>query len=233
MEYIEPFSDERHYASCIHCGAPKSRNFTRDHVPSKLLLDRPFPDNLPTFDICAGCNNRFSKDEEYLKIVLACIFEGTCEPDELENEVVARALKRNGSMLADLRLARREYDTLGGERNVIWQPDLSRITPPLIKNARGHFVYELGERAEGEPTSVGVCPLQNLDDASRTAFEAVSIGAGWPEVGSRMMTRLAGGADLFESWIVVQPGIYRYAVHEYRAVRIVIREYLAFEAIWD
>jgi hypothetical protein len=233
VEYIEPFSDERHLASCIHCGTQKTASFTRDHVPSKSLLARPLPDNVPTFDICGDCNNRLSRDEEYLKLVLACIFEGTCEPDEIKDDAVARALKRNGPMLGDLRRARCEPDTIGGERRVIWQPDLTRMLPPLIKNARGHFIYELGERADGDPASIGVCPLQSLDEATRAAFEAVSTGQVWPEVGSRMMTRMATGTGLSNGWIVVQPSVYRYAIHEFRAVRIVIREYLAFEAVWD
>lgn len=233
MEFIETYSDERHYASCIHCGAAKTAAFTRDHVPSKALLDRPFPDNIPTFDICAKCNNDLSRDEEYLKLIISCVFEGTCEPDELNDETVARALRRNGPMLAALRNARREHYSEGAGRQIVWLPDLSRLLPPLIKNARGHFIYELGEPANGEPVSAVACPLQNLDQATRDTFESISIGAGWPEVGSRMMTRLVSGADLSNGWIIVQPGVYRYALHEYRIVRIVIREYLAFEAIWD
>lgn len=234
VDYIEPFADERHDVSCIHCGAPKDgRQFTRDHVPTKSLLDRPLPENLPTFDICGECNNKLSRDEEYLKLLLTCIFQGTCEPDELKDEKAARALARNGALLSEFRRARTEYRTLGGDTRVTWRPDQARVIPPLIKNARGHFVYELAEREDGEPLRVGVAPLQSLDEATRVAFEAVHIGDGWPEVGSRMMTRLIGGADFSGGWIIVQPGVYRYAIHQYSTVRIVIREYLAFEAIWD
>lgn len=75
--------------------------------------------------------------------------------------------------------------------------------------------------------------METLNDDTRAAFEAVHIGDAWPEVGSRMFTRLVGGADLSGGWIVVQPGVYRYAIHQYSTVRIVIREYLAFEAVWN
>ena len=34
-------------------------------------------------------------------------------------------------------------------------------------------------------------------------------------------------------WIDVQSGIYRYAVDEIFSVRIVLREYLAAEVVWD
>jgi hypothetical protein len=89
-------------------------------------------------------------------------------------------------MLAELRNTRREYET---DRQVIWQPNLARLLPPLIKNAQGHLIYELGERTDRCPASAVVCALQSLDEGARAAFEAVSIGAAWPEVGSRMMFR--------------------------------------------
>ncbi len=230
VEYIEPFADFRHALTCIHCGAPKDgRPFTRDHLPTKSLLDRPLPTDLPTLDICGPCNNELSRDEEYLKVLLACIFAGTCEPDELQDAKVARALGRNGPLLAAMRDARNS-DQLG---RVTWRPDFDRLLPPLIKNARGHFAYELEERPEGDPTVANAASLQCLESSARAAFETVSIGSAWPEIGSRMMDRLVSGRDFLDGWIVVKPSVYRYAIHEYSAVRIVIREYLAFEAIWS
>ncbi len=114
-----------------------------------------------------------------------------------------------------------------------WHPDLTRLLPPLIKNAREHFIFELGEPPEGEPLSAVALPLQLLTRDARNSFEAPSPGGTWPEVGSRMMMRMASGVDMNErGWIVVQPGTYRYAIHELRAVRMVLRDYLAFEAVW-
>lgn len=235
MDYIHPCSDTRHDAWCIHCGKAKDEStaFTRDHLPTKSLLDQSLPKNLPTLDICGQCNNSLSQDEEYLRLILTCVLEGTCEPDELQDQKAARALRRNGQLLEQLRSAKTEYQTLGGQQQVVWQPDESRLLPPLIKNARGHFKYELAERAEGDPSSAVAIPLISLEADARSAFEAVSIGNGWPEVGSRMMNRMITGIGLSDGWIVVQPGVYRYAIHEYSAVRIVIREYLAFEAVWN
>ena len=234
VEYIEPFSDVRHDLTCAQCGAPKDgRPFTRDHLPTKSLLDRPLPDDVPTLDICAPCNNVISRDEEYLKVLLSCVFEGTCEPGDLQDEKVSRALARNAPLREELRQARKAYDTFGGNERVIWQPNLERLLPPLIKNAKGHFAYELAERLSSDPAKAAAALLQNFDEETRAAFETVSIGSAWPEVGSRMMDRLISGRDLAGGWIVVQPDVYRYAIHEYSAVRIVIREYLAFEAIWD
>lgn len=42
-----------------------SRQRTRDHVPSRAFLDRPFPPNLPVVECCRRCNNGFSLDERH------------------------------------------------------------------------------------------------------------------------------------------------------------------------
>ncbi|HET8774378.1 MAG TPA: hypothetical protein VFP80_11320, partial [Thermoanaerobaculia bacterium] len=69
MEQIKSFADERHAAFCAGCGgAPE----TRDHVPSKVLLDEPYPENLPVVGVCASCNQGVSLDEEYTACVIEC-----------------------------------------------------------------------------------------------------------------------------------------------------------------
>ena len=58
--------------------------------------------------------------------------------------------------------------------------------------------------------------------------------AGWPEVGSRMMTRLLTGQDFSDGWIVIQDGTYQYGVvqHDGILVRSVLFNYLATEVYW-
>jgi hypothetical protein len=55
---------------CIYCGTDK--DITVDHVPPKLLLEQPYPENLITVPTCFPCNQSFQKDDEYLRIML-CI----------------------------------------------------------------------------------------------------------------------------------------------------------------
>ncbi|MEZ5767187.1 MAG: hypothetical protein R3D80_05580 [Paracoccaceae bacterium] len=50
------------------------------------------------------------------------------------------------------------------------------------------------------------------------------------------MQRLVTGEDMrSDGWVIVQPGIYRFAVMDIGqfVVRTVIREYLATEVIWN
>lgn len=87
-----------------------------------------------------------------------------------------------------------------------------------------------------EPSHVWATPLAVLSAEQASEFEDAERGLYdvWPEVGSRMMTRVARGDDLHGGWIIVQGGTYRYAILEHgRIVRSVISEYLATEVCWD
>jgi hypothetical protein len=55
---------------CIYCGT--DQDITVDHVPPKLLLEQPYPENLITVPACFPCNQSFQKDDEYLRTML-CI----------------------------------------------------------------------------------------------------------------------------------------------------------------
>jgi hypothetical protein len=44
MQQLRSYADERLVASCVYCGNVTE---TRDHVPSRILLDEPYPENLP------------------------------------------------------------------------------------------------------------------------------------------------------------------------------------------
>ena len=69
MDQIKEFVDERQKAWCIQCGDQLGDVATnRDHVPSKALLRKPYPENLPVVDTCVACNKGFSPDEEYLRL---------------------------------------------------------------------------------------------------------------------------------------------------------------------
>lgn len=52
---------------CIYCGA--TENITREHTPQKSLFEKPRPSNLITVPSCLECNNRKSKENEYLKFI--------------------------------------------------------------------------------------------------------------------------------------------------------------------
>lgn len=95
-------------------------------------------------------------------------------------------------------------------------------------------VEHLNEAQISEPAHIWATPLQNLTDAQINEFEQIPDNGAWPEVGSRMMTRVLTGQDLHNGWVVVQPGTYRYSVAQQglMLVRSIIDEYLATEVYW-
>lgn len=53
-----------------------------------------------------------------------------------------------------------------------------------------------------EPDHVWTARLEALTTEQRADFENMDMGWGWPEVGSRMMTRVLTGQDLLGDWVV-------------------------------
>lgn len=139
MERIEEFVDERQKSWCIHCtGTLVEMETNEDHVPSKSLLRKPRPHNLPIVTICKNCNASFSLDEQYLVAFLSCVIAGTTEPESQPNDSAARALRDSSSLRSRIERARTEYVTQGGETRVVWKPEMARIERVVLKNARGH-----------------------------------------------------------------------------------------------
>lgn len=239
MDKIEEFVDERQRSRCIHCRAwIGDVEANEDHVPSQCLLREPRPANLPVVRICTDCNNGFSADEEYLFLFLNCVLAGSTDPDSHDDPKVGRALRHHDKLRARIERSKKEHRTIGSETRYIWTPETDRINRIVVKNARGHAFYEYGEPMLTEPDRTWAAPLESLPVAARDAFENIQgdqTPAGWPEVGSRMMTRVMTGQNLRDGWVVVQEGIYRYGVTQRGAilVRSVLYNYLATEVCWN
>lgn len=239
MERIEDFVDDREKSWRIHCARSLTGLVTnQDHVPTKGLLAKPRPHHLPVVTICRECNGGFSRDEQYAVTFLSCVLSGSTEPERQMNPSAARALARSAPLRALLERARVEFKTQAGETQMVWRPDTDRINRVVLKNARGHAYFELGEPMLDPPVQVWASPLQALTNSERAKLESQgSVGeyAPWPEVGSRMMTRLLSGADMDGNWVVVQQGTYRYSVRQDDGLRVrsVWAEYLATEVLWE
>jgi hypothetical protein len=67
MQNLKCYGERRNTGFCVHCDGADE---TDDHVPSKVLLDEPYPENLMVCPSCMHCNNQLSVDEVYL----ACLF---------------------------------------------------------------------------------------------------------------------------------------------------------------
>lgn len=237
MEQISEFVDERQKSWCVHCGGWIAQlDSNRDHVPSKSLLRKPHPPNLPVIEVCKSCNSSFSRDEEYFVAFLAAVLAGSTDPSAHDASSSAkRILSDSEKLRARIERSKTAYKTMGGETRCVWKPDWDRIRNVVLKNARGHAFFEYGEPMLEKPKHIWAIPLDSLSNAEREEFENVGTVGAWPEVGSRMMTRIMTGQDLAGEWVVVQEGVYRYTVvQEGRlTVKTVLSEYLATEVYWD
>ena len=238
MDYINELVDERQKSWCIQCGAWICEADTnKDHAPSKVLLREPYPENLPVVVTCITCNNGFSADEEYLSLFLHCVLLGSTDPERHTGRI-ARALRRHEKLRARIERSKTEYQTIGGEPHSVWKPETQRVERVVAKNARGHAFYEYGEPLTTEPEHVRTLPLVLMTTEGRQEFETGG-GAGklapWPEVGSRMTTRVLTAQDTSHGWIIVQDGVYRFRVEQrgVMLVRSVLFEYLATEVYWS
>ena len=216
----------------MYCGA---RADSRDHLPSKVLLDEPYPPQLLVVGACKRCNTSFSLDEQYLACFLECVICGGTESERVGRSKVKRILDRHPYLAKRINRAQRK----DGTGYLLWKPEPERICSVVVKLARGHATYELYPQSS-EPIKVHFTPLDALSEEERSNFRQCSYGeiAGWPEFGTRAFYRASGVCpDRFEKrndWVVVQPGRYRYAVAETDGtrVRMVLSEYLACEVVW-
>lgn len=226
MKQIKNLGDMRQAEACTYCGKATQ---TRDHVPPRVLLDEPFPENLPVVPACLLCNNTASSDEEYLASLVECIICGTTDPAKVGREKIRRTLAKQPALQERLTAALRWEN-----EQSLFQIELDRVERIVVKLAQGHALYELNEPQIARPSSVAISPLPLLNNDMREAFENL-LKHGftiWPEVGSRAMQRLIQNEH---GWIEVQPGRYRYlaTIDAVVRVRLVLSEYLACEIIWS
>lgn len=230
MKRVECYGDSRILTGCFHCGRAAD---TVDHAPPKVLLDKPYPDEMIVVPSCYTCNNSASLDESWLACVIECVVTGEVEAERVTRSAIAKMLAHSPALAASMAAIRSV-----GESGTMFSPDMDRVRRIVTKIARAHASYELHELFEEDPACVEVFPLPLLSDAALHDFE--SLGgtrfAMWPEVGSRAMQRLLEGYPGDRpGWVVVQDGRYRYmaGIEDGRVVRMVLSEYLGCKVVWD
>jgi hypothetical protein len=230
MEKLSTFSDQRLLGRCVYCGRTSD---TRDHAPSRVLLDAPFPRDLPVVPCCRACNASFSLDEEYVATAIECAICGTTDPGRLKRSRIATTLSSQPRLRARIESAR-------STGHVGLFVEANRLRNVVLKLARGHAAFELSEPQWTEPSSVWWATLASLEPRLRSSFESPPHAYIFPEVGSRAMQRIVQGlfssrsTDDRSGWLTVQEGRYRYlaTAGDEITVRIVLSEYLACEAAW-
>jgi hypothetical protein len=231
MDPRQLFADERLTKLCVFCGTASE---SRDHCPSKVFLDEPFPANLPVVDACIKCNNSFSLDEQYVACLIETVICGSARPGDVSRQNVKRILTDTPKLAAQLKDSKR----LDESGNLVWEVDTNRVRRVMLKLARGHIAYEFSLPKIEEPDIVSFVPLILMSDEQRSAFESPGNSSRglWPEIGSRAFIHAAKNLPNSPptEWAIVQPGRYRYLVSQSDGdfVRLVLSEYLACYVSW-
>ncbi|MHC8285371.1 hypothetical protein ACYZUD_00680 [Pseudomonas sp. XS1P51] len=242
MDQLKNLADERLSQGCIYCGGTEE---TREHVPSKVFLDSPLPENLPIVSACRYCNNGFSSDEEYLACLIESVVSNSTDPDKLHRVKIANILLRSPALKARLESAKIIVD-----EQLHYNIEPQRVKNIVLKLARGHAWFELSKACRMEPTSIWWQPTFLLSEEKRDEFEDFEHIELLGEIGSRasqrvLVTQITLQSEngeiltlesLINDWIHVQEGNYRYHAGDQDGevkIKIVIREYLACEVTWS
>jgi hypothetical protein len=231
MDARKLFFDERFKGVCAYCGSLAA---SRDHVPSRILLDEPYPNNLPVAESCTKCNQGFSLAEEYFACLLECVIQGCTAPNEKFRAKVAATLTARPTIGARIENGK-QTDADGG---VIWMPETDPVSEVVLKLARGHLTYELGLQRTDDPIAVEITPFPLMSEDERHTFFSLEneVGHLYPEIGSRAFVSIATGKPTaYDQWQVVQEGRYSYAVGQSCGdwAKMFISDYLACRVAWD
>jgi hypothetical protein len=242
MDQLNNYADDRLINGCIYCCGHAE---TRDHVPSKCLLEQPYPQNLPVVGCCDSCNQNFSKDEQYFVCLIESVLCGSTDPEKIGRPSVARTMQNSPVLRQRIETSRTEVNG-----QIAFVPEIERIHAVMLKLARGHAAFELSQLCWVEPDHFWCGPLLLLSQENREAFDSIHFQQVVGEVGSRNMQRLLvtqmtphteNGEQknigmLINDWIDVQNQQYRYiAIDDVGGlvIRIVVAEYLACEVAWQ
>lgn len=137
----ERYAANEHYRDspviCIYCQSEEGP--TRDHVPPRQLLRKPYPTNLLTVPSCDECNRSYSRDEEYFRLVIVGLVCHTPEAEQLFDGPMSRSMDRIPG-LEDLMFGSLAVNDEGVALDV----DYSRIHRVADKIARGLRFAVLG-----------------------------------------------------------------------------------------
>lgn len=229
MDPKQLFLDDRFVGVCCHCGASAN---TRDHVPSRVLLDEPYPTNLAISESCDTCNQGFSNSEEFVACLIEYEKQKTTEPSGTLRPKIAKILAARPTILQRILHAKNDSE----RTKSVWQTEESSVREVVLKLARGHIAYELGLQLIEEPSLFEVNPIPFLTQNQVDSFSEIESKLLYPEIGSRSFVNLLKiKPTAYGRWNLVQELTYRYCVGQGSSnwVKIVIGEYLACSVAWE
>ncbi|EMV7407517.1 hypothetical protein AADQ46_001001 [Enterobacter soli] len=243
MKQVKSYADSRLLNSCIYCGGPAN---TREHVPSKIFLDKPYPENLPIVEACLKCNNGFSADEEYVATFFEVVCSGTTDINKIKRERIVRILERTPLLKSRIQNA-----IVTNSTTTTFNMEIDRVRRIIIKLAQGHVAFELSEHCRNIFPSVWWGDISTMTRDKKDDFLSDTIIGSVSEIGSRHSRKIMIVESSIEnlndgsikqisialnSWIEVQKNRYEYitdVIDDYIRVKMLIGGYFACEVVWS
>ena len=214
MKVYNQFCDPLYDEICAFCGEVAD---TRDHVPSKILLDEPYSENLPVVPCCHKCNNDFSKHEEYFACAIECCKYMTTDLSKLKRIKVIKALEHNPRLKNQIEESIVISKDSSGNNCSYFNFDSHSLNSVIIKLAKGHAKFEHSTPFFDPPKQIFFNCLSSLSDEEKTIFYTIPIVAKSAEIGSRssnfILQNTQGGSVHISMWETVQNNHYQYLVH--------------------
>ena len=211
---------------CCYCGGWAD---TVDHVPSKVFLDNPYPDNLPVVPCCRKCNEQFSQDEEYVAVLLECVKWQTFNLEEFKREKVKKIVEHNPAILKTVRES--VHPLLDGHFTI--ETDNARLKTVMTKLIAGHLRFEGLDQLflhNGFEIHFFQDTLANREFYSE--FHSPIYSGLLSEVGSRALIVMVEQDCAGSPWFTVQPNMYEYCVApDNSEVRIIIQNYFCIRGL--
>ena len=211
---------------CCYCGNWAD---TVDHVPSKVFLDKPYPDNLSVVPCCKKCNEQFAFDEEYVAVLLECVRWQTFNPEELKREKVRKIVEHNPALLKTVRES--VHPLLDGHFTI--DSDNVRLRQVLTKLIAGHLRFEgLDQLFLHEGLEIQFYLDIYTNQEFFESFHSPIYSDLLPEVGSRAMIVMVEQGCAGGPWFTVQSNMYEYCVApDNSEVRIIIQNYFGIQGL--
>ena len=227
MKQYDVSVDSRIVGICIYCGGIAK---TRDHVPSKAFLDKPYPENIPVVPCCFECNNKFSKDEEYVVCAIECLKCYSTDVNKIEREKVRSTLRHTPTL--QTRIESYSKDLFSDIHNLrTLKIEKERFDNVIRKLVLGHLFFENSIISFASiKWQYKLLPRMNsreLEDFLTPYQLTLS-----PEVASRALHRMILiNGEPYLDWEIVQPNLYQYCTSaDGSRIKIIISNYMAIEA---
>lgn len=205
---------------------------SREHIPSKVFLDRPYSIECGIVPSCIKCNNNFSQDELYV----------SCFVDKLRSVLTNSKIPIREKTIKALEHDKKLYSKIDSEISVVNEritvkPDYVAFNKILIKLSKGHWCHDQDcVLTDGRETICAFKFKPDFNESEMHNFEELPIINIAGDVGSNNTHSLlvveGNGTEpiIVVPWTEIQENNYRFLTY-YKANEFVVK-IVVFEMLY-